>query len=237
MRGEIVVTWVVRAIIGVGLLFLAALLVVGGLIAWVAYGLSHHDQAPDAAAYARSVAVRRADAQVAAGFDRQLAQLGQKAPWLRPAGQSVYDSCRPASGSSGAWTMICSRMQTCYYAYAGSASATGRVGALERVLADAGWRGVTVTQRALAADYTIQASAPKAGLLVTWISPATSPAIAQLLADYTVAFGRHPRAGKDGVLQATPPSPGQIMRAAAPPDADLFIVTLQAAYATSPPGS
>jgi hypothetical protein len=226
-------TWLARGVLAVGLLVLAGLLVLGGLAAWIGYNLSHQAPAPDVQAQASTGAVRRADAQTAAWFRGQLAQLGREAPWLRPAGQSVHDQCRAASDSSGGWITICSRIQTGYYAYAGS----GRVGALERALYDLGWREFTVTPQGLNADYTVQAGPPKTGLQVSWISPATPAAVSGLVASYTAAFGQHPRAGEDGVLQATPPDPGRIMGAAAPPDEHLFIVTLQVTYASSPPSS
>jgi hypothetical protein len=225
--------WLARGVLAAGLLVLAALLVVAGFAAWVGHNLSRTTPRPDVAAYARSAAVRGADRAAAAWFDRQLALLSHEARWLRPAGQSVRDQCRAAPDSSGEWTMICSRTQAGYYAYAGG----GRAGALERALAGLGWRGFTVTPQALGADYSIRTGPPKTGLRVTWVSPATPGAISQLLTDYTAAFGQHPRAGEDGVLQAMPPDPGEITGAAAPPDAHLFIVTLQVAYATSPPSS
>jgi hypothetical protein len=231
--GEVIVSWLARGLITLGLLFLAALLILGGLIAWVDYGLSHHDRAPDAAVYARSVAVRSADRTTAAWFDGQFARLGREAPWLRSAGQSVHDSCRAASDSSGPWMLICTRMQTGYYAYAGG----GRIGALEHALAEIGWRGFTVTSQALGADYNIEAGPPKAGLRVTWIGPATPPAVSQLLTSYAAAFGRDLRAGENGVLQASPPTPGRIMRALAAPDKNLFMVMLAVTYATSAPSS
>jgi hypothetical protein len=231
--------WWTTLLLWAGLAVLAVIVAAFGLVLWVGHNISRSAPQPDVTALARSGAVRRADLATATWFGGQFARLSRDAPWLRPAGQSVHDQCRaapaypPYIGGVSSWITTCSRIQSGYYAYAGGEGS--RVGALERALAGLGWRGFNLTSVTMGADYSIQAGPPRTGLLVTWISPATPRAISQILTVYRAAFADNLRAGANGVLQATPPDPGRIMRAASAPDEHVFIVTLQVAYATSPP--
>jgi hypothetical protein len=233
--------WWTTLLLWAGLAVLAVILAAFGGVLWVGHNISRGAPQPDVTAFARSAAVRRADQATATWFGGQFVRLSREAPWLRPAGQSVHDQCRaapaspPGIGGVASWITTCSRIQSGYYAYAGSEGS--RVGALERALAGLGWRGFSLTSVTLEADYSTQADPPRTGLRVTWISPATPRAISQILTAYLAAFANNLRAGANGVLQATPPDPGRLMRAAATPDEHLFIVTLQVAYATSPASS
>jgi hypothetical protein len=233
--------WWTTLLLWAGLAVLAVILGAFGLVLWVGYNISRSAPQPDVTALARSGAVRRADQATATWFGGQFARLSWEAPWLRPAGQSVHDQCRaapanqPYIGGVSSWITTCSRIQSGYYAYAGSEGS--RVGALERALDGLGWRGFNLTSATLGADYSTQSGPPRTGLRVTWISPATPQAISQILTVYLAAFADNLRAGANGVLQATPPDPGRIMRAAAAPDEQVLIVTLRAAYATSPASS
>ena len=228
------------ALLWVGLAVLAAIVAVFVLILWVAHGIGRGTPQPNVTAFARSDSVRRADRTTAAWLDGQLAQLNREARWLRPAGPSVHDECStaPASpaglGGVSSWITTCSRTQSGYYAYAGGAD---RIAALERALGSLGWEAFTVTPQSLEADHATQAGSSEATLSVSWISPATPQAVARLLTRYRAVYGGSLRNGAVTVLQAIPPDPSRIMRAVVPPDTNLFVVTLQVAYATSPPSS
>jgi hypothetical protein len=234
--------WWTTVLLWAGLAVLAVMLAAVGLVLWVGHNMSRSAPQPDVAAFAQSRPVRRADQATSAWFAGQLQRLTREAPWLRPAGQSVHDQCHNIAVGSGGiggvsgWITTCTRMQTGYYAYAGGGN--GRVAALENVLAGLGWRGFTVAGATLEADYTTEASpAPRTGLRVTWLSPATPRALQQILTDYEASFADYLRAGADGVQEATPPNLSWLLRAAAPPAEHLFMVTLQGVYATSQPGS
>jgi hypothetical protein len=233
--------WWTTVLLWAGLAVLAVILAAFGLVLWVGYNISRSAPRPDVTAFAQSGAVRRADQATAIWFGGQFVRLSREAPWLRPAGQSVHDQCRaapanpPGIGGVASWITTCSRIESAYYAYAGSEGS--RVSALEHALAGLGWRGFSLSPVTLEADYSTQAGPPRTGLRVTWISPATPRDISQILTTYLAAFANQLRVGANGVLQATPPDPGRITRAAAAQDEHLFIVTLQVAYATSPASS
>ncbi len=228
----------------------AVVVVAGGVAGWVAHGRSRHAAAPDVVAYARSGAVRAADRAYSAWFDGQLAGLGRVAPWLRAAGQSVLDECQalPSGGEGVAgatsWTLSCQRTQAGYYAYAGDARSP--VTQLERALTGFGWAGFVFTpgtaaaggQRAvpalLQAGYVASQSqagpAGKAGLIISWLSPAQTRAAG----DYV----RFPVVGKTRYvdpIQVVPPDLSQIARATAAPEGNLVVVELVAEY-TKPGG-
>jgi hypothetical protein len=234
--------WWTTVLLWAGLAVLAVILAAVGLVLWVGHNISRSAPQPDVAAFARSRPVQRADRATSAWFGGQLQGLSREAPWLRPAGQSVHDQCRATAvgvgsiGGVSSWITTCTRQQTGYYAYAGGGN--GRVAALEHALAGLGWRGFTVTGAILEADYTTEAApAPRTGLLVTWLSPATPRALRQILTVYEASFAHYLRAGADGVQAATPPNLSWLLRAAAPPAEHLFMVTLQGVYATSQPSS
>jgi hypothetical protein len=240
----------VRRPLGVLLLTLAAVVVAGGVVAWVAvHGRSRHPAAPDVAAYARSAGVRSEDRAYAAWFDGQLAGLARAAPWLVAAGQSVLDECQalPSGGEGVAgatsWTMSCQRSQAGYYAYA--AGGGSRVTQLERALAGLGWAGFVFTPGAAAsgqravpavlqagyvASQTQAGPAGKVGLIISWLSPAQTRAPR----DYV----RFPAVGKTRYIdpiQVAPPDLSQIARAAARRAGNLVVVELVAEY-TRPGG-
>lgn len=235
---------------GVLLLTLAAVVVAGGVVAWIAHGRSRHPAPPDVVGYARSAAVRGADRAYSAWFAGQFAGLGRAAPWLVAAGQSVLDECQalPSGGEGVAgatsWTMSCQRGQAGYYAYA--AGGRSRVTQLERALAGLGWAGFVFTpgtaagggQRAVpavlqagyVASQTQAGPAGKAGLIISWLSPAQTQAVR----DYV----RFPAVGKTRYVdpvQVAPPDLSQIARATARRADNLVVVELVAEY-TRPGG-
>jgi hypothetical protein len=234
-------------VLGILLVVLAALLAAGGLAAWVGYGLARHTPVPDLAAYARSGAVRRADAQTAAWFDGELARLGREAPWLRAAGSSVLDECVAAASGSpdgpvGSWGVRCQRVQDSYYAFAGGGT---RLPDLERTLGRMGWAGFTFTPGAAAAGgqpatpavleagYNTQPGpAGKAGLRVSWLGPAQTHA----LRDY-VGFAETRGDSNLSVIQAVPPNLRQIARVVTPPADNLIVVEQISMYAVRPAAS
>ena len=234
--------------LGVLLLTLAVVVVAGGVAVWLAHGRSRHPPPPDVRAYARSGRVRSADRAYAAWFDGQLARLGRAAPWLRPAGQSVLDVCQALpSGGAGyggatSWSLNCQRSQAGYYAYPGDG--TGRVAQLESTLTRIGWGGFTftpgtaatagqpATPAVLQAGYVASQTAPagKAGLIISWLSPAQTRAPR----DYV----RFPAVGKTRYIdpiQVAPPDLSQIARATARRAGNLVVVELVAEY-TKPGG-
>jgi hypothetical protein len=237
-----------RVPLSILLLTLAAVVVAGGVVAWVAHGRSRHPAAPDVAAYARSAAVRGADRAYTAWINGQFAELGRAAPWLRPAGQSVLDECQalPSGGAgfSGAtsWTASCQRTQAGYYAYAGAAGA--RVSELQRALAGLGWAGFTFTPAkaaaggqpatpgVLQAGYVASQNAPagKVGLIVRWLSGAQTRAAGDYLGFPVVRRTRYV-----DPIEVVAPDLSRIGRATAPSGANLVVVELFAEY-TRPGG-
>lgn len=234
--------------LGVLLLTLALLLAVGGVAGWIVHDRSRHPGAPDVRAYARSGFVRGADRAYAAWIGGQLAQLGRAAPWLRPAGQSVLDVCQalPSGGEGVAgavsWSLGCQRTQAGYYGYTGDRAA--RVSQLERTLTALGWAGFVftpgtaaaagqpATPAVLQAGYVASQTAPagKAGLIISWLSPAQTRAVR----DYV----RFPVVGKTRYvdpIRVVPPDLSLISRATAKPEGNLVVVELVAEY-TKPGG-
>jgi hypothetical protein len=234
--------------LGVLLLALAAVVVAGGGVAWVVHGRSRHPGAPDVRAYARSGFVRSADRAYAAWFDGQFAALGRAASWLRPAGQSVLDVCQALpSGGAGyggatSWSLSCQRAQAGYYAYRGDGAA--RVAQLERTLTRIGWGGFTftpglaatagqpATPAVLQAGYIASQTAPagKAGLIISWLSPAQTRAVRGYVRLPVVRATAYV-----DPIRVVPPDLGLISRAAAQAEGNLVVVELVAEY-TKPGG-
>jgi hypothetical protein len=245
-RDEVIVTWLVRGVIAVGLPVLTGLLLVGGLIAWAAYGQSHRNAPPpDVAAYARSEPVRHADAQTAVWSDGQFAQLGRQAPWLRPAGYSVIDNCGAEATSApdgpvASWSFHCQRVQVGYFVFAGAGT---RSAELERALTRMGWGGFGFiaarpvagqpgASALLSAAYPPPGWAGQSGMSVSWINAAQR----RELAAY-VRFVIPAKTSVQDPVQIVPPDLSEISRAAAGPGKDLIAVELVTNYATQAPAS
>lgn len=139
--------------------------------------------------------------------------------------------------------MSCQRSQAGYFAYA--AGGGPRVTQLERALTGLGWAGFVFTpgtaaggqrpvpavlQAGYVASQTQAGPAGKAGLIISWLSPAQTRAVR----DYV----RFPVVGKTRYvdpIQVVPPDLSQIARATAPPEGNLVVVELVAEY-TKPGG-
>ena len=237
--------------LGVLLLTLAAVVAVGGVVVWVVHGRSRHPGAPDVRAYARSGFVRSADRAYSAWFDGQFAALGRAAPWLRPAGRSVLDVCQALpSGGTGfggatSWSLSCQRTQAAYYAYTGDGAA--RVAQLEGTLTRIGWGGFTftagtagrvgttgqpATPAVLQAGYVASQIPPagKAGLIISWLSPAQTRAVRGNVRFPVVRTTRYV-----DPIRVVPPDLSLISRATANPEGNLVVVELVAEY-TKPGG-
>jgi hypothetical protein len=134
-RGVMVAVWLT-----IGLILLAA-----GAFLWIRHNVNatgHAAQNP--AGFAHSAPVRRADAADARWLDQQFTRLEGTAPWLSPAGRSVFDVCS-ADGSAGSlfggggarFSFSCQRVDSRYFAFSGPVSA--RIRQLRRSLGEAGW--------------------------------------------------------------------------------------------------
>lgn len=217
------------------------LLAAGGLVAWVGSGLSKHTPAPDTSAYARSAAVQRRDLATATWFSAQLRQIGGRASWLGPAGQSVLDYCRadgsaaPAGGAIR-WSLSCRRSQAAYFVYGGASA--GRIRQLERVLTGLGWGDFTITPASpapsaspleLSAGFTGRGgpAAIQAGLRASWISPARPQALRRDIGRPVVTRSR-----LVAWRQVRAANLSQISRALTGQHDSVLVVTLSATYAT-----
>jgi hypothetical protein len=139
-------TWADRAVTVAAWVTVGVIVLAGALILWLRYTTGKIDKpAPNPAAYARSTPVRSADAADESWLGRQFAGVLEKAPWLIPAGSSVFDVCSVEGGAPGlfgggtGYGFYCSRTGTRYYAYGSPGAA--RVRQLRRALRGLGWAG------------------------------------------------------------------------------------------------
>ena len=139
-------TWADRTVTVAAWVTVGVIVLAGALILWLRHTTGMIDKpAPNPAAYARSTPVRGADAADESWLGRQFAGVLEKAPWLIPAGSSVFDVCSVEGGAPGlfgggtGYGFYCSRTGTRYYAYGSPGAA--RVRELRRALRGLGWAG------------------------------------------------------------------------------------------------